>query len=84
MKLSLTFFQKLLQYLCCFQKIHTVKNPDIRLIDFTDAKCEDRENDNDIDTIGFIGEDITTLSYRAPEILLEIGWKYPIDMWSIG
>jgi serine/threonine protein kinase len=22
--------------------------------------------------------------YRAPEVILEMGWSYPVDMWSFG
>ncbi|GLA01218.1 hypothetical protein AnigIFM60653_011079 [Aspergillus niger] len=28
------------------------------------------------------GGDIMPLEYRAPEILLHIGWSYPVDIWS--
>ncbi|OMJ29045.1 Dual specificity protein kinase lkh1 [Smittium culicis] len=27
---------------------------------------------------------VSTRHYRAPEIILELGWSYPCDMWSIG
>lgn len=49
-----------------------IKNTDIRLIDF-----------------GFVTQDqnvhtevITTRYYRAPEVILELGWSHPSDVWS--
>ncbi|KAJ9366538.1 hypothetical protein DTO282E5_8762 [Paecilomyces variotii] len=30
------------------------------------------------------GGDIMPLEYRAPEILLYVGWSYPVDVWSVG
>jgi len=27
---------------------------------------------------------VSTRHYRAPEIILGIGWSYPCDLWSIG
>eukprot|EP00898_Chlorokybus_atmophyticus_P007870 jgi/Chlat1/8084/Chrsp75S09196 len=27
---------------------------------------------------------VTTSHYRAPEVLLGLGWSYPCDMWSLG
>jgi len=27
---------------------------------------------------------ITTRHYRAPEVILELGWTFPSDMWSLG
>jgi hypothetical protein len=30
------------------------------------------------------GGDIMPLEYRAPETLLYVGWRYPVDIWSVG
>lgn len=27
---------------------------------------------------------VSTRHYRAPEVILELGWSYPCDMWSLG
>lgn len=27
---------------------------------------------------------VTTRSYRAPEIIMGLGWSYPCDIWSVG
>ncbi|CAI9093480.1 OLC1v1028985C1 [Oldenlandia corymbosa var. corymbosa] len=27
---------------------------------------------------------VTTRHYRAPEVILGLGWSYPCDMWSVG
>lgn len=27
---------------------------------------------------------VSTRHYRAPEIILGLGWSYPCDVWSIG
>ena len=27
---------------------------------------------------------ITTRTYRAPEVILDLGWSLPCDMWSLG
>ncbi len=27
---------------------------------------------------------VSTRHYRAPEVVLGLGWSYPADMWSIG
>ncbi|CAO2828882.1 unnamed protein product [Amaranthus hypochondriacus] len=27
---------------------------------------------------------VTTRSYRAPEVILGLGWSYPCDLWSVG
>ncbi|EFR03999.1 serine/threonine protein kinase [Nannizzia gypsea CBS 118893] len=30
------------------------------------------------------GRDIMPLEFRAPEVLLYVGWSYPVDIWSIA
>ncbi|GJJ75334.1 dual-specificity kinase [Entomortierella parvispora] len=49
-------------------------NPDIRLIDFGSATFQDEHHS----TV------VSTRHYRAPEIILGLGWSYPCDIWSIG
>ncbi|KAK6353113.1 dual specificity protein kinase kns1 [Orbilia brochopaga] len=47
---------------------------DIRLIDFGSATFE-QEYHSSI---------VSTRHYRAPEIILGLGWSFPCDIWSIG
>ncbi len=47
---------------------------DIRLIDFGSATFEDE----------YHSSVVSTRHYRAPEIILGLGWSYPCDIWSIG
>lgn len=49
-------------------------NPEIRLIDFGSATFEDE----------YHSSVVSTRHYRAPEIILNLGWSYPCDIWSIG
>ncbi|KAG0250090.1 dual specificity protein kinase kns1 [Mortierella polycephala] len=49
-------------------------NPEIRLIDFGSATFQDEHHS----TV------VSTRHYRAPEIILGLGWSYPCDIWSIG
>ncbi|XP_023223737.1 dual specificity protein kinase CLK2-like isoform X4 [Centruroides sculpturatus] len=51
-----------------------VRNTDIRLIDFGSATF-DHEHHSTI---------VSTRHYRAPEVILELGWNQPCDVWSIG
>ncbi|KAL5014009.1 hypothetical protein ScPMuIL_008279 [Solemya velum] len=52
----------------------SVKNTDIRLIDFGSATF-DHEHHSTI---------VSTRHYRAPEVILELGWSQPCDVWSVG
>ena len=54
--------------------VNVVKNPEIRLIDFGSATF-DHEHHSLI---------VSTRHYRAPEVILELGWSQPCDVWSIG
>ncbi|CAL4085455.1 unnamed protein product, partial [Meganyctiphanes norvegica] len=54
--------------------IRTVKRTDIELIDFGSATF-DHEHHSTI---------VSTRHYRAPEVILELGWAQPCDVWSIG
>lgn len=47
---------------------------DIRLIDFGSATFDDEYHS----TV------VSTRHYRAPEIILQLGWSFPCDIWSIG
>ncbi|XP_021939745.1 dual specificity protein kinase CLK2 isoform X4 [Zootermopsis nevadensis] len=54
--------------------IRRVKRTDVRLIDFGSATF-DHEHHSTI---------VSTRHYRAPEVILELGWSQPCDVWSIG
>uniref|UniRef100_A0A1B0D792 Uncharacterized protein n=1 Tax=Phlebotomus papatasi TaxID=29031 RepID=A0A1B0D792_PHLPP len=54
--------------------VHYVKCTDVRLIDFGSATF-DHEHHSTI---------VSTRHYRAPEVILELGWSQPCDVWSIG
>ena len=47
---------------------------EIRLIDFGSATFEEE----------YHSSVVSTRHYRAPEIILGLGWSYPCDIWSIG
>ncbi|KAF2740786.1 kinase-like protein [Polyplosphaeria fusca] len=49
-------------------------DPEIRLIDFGSATFNDE----------YHSSVVSTRHYRAPEIILNLGWSYPCDIWSIG
>ncbi|KAH9323496.1 hypothetical protein KI387_018135, partial [Taxus chinensis] len=46
----------------------------IKLIDFGSATFEEQEHTSVI----------STRHYRAPEVILGLGWDYPCDIWSVG
>uniref|UniRef100_A0A8C4Q4M2 dual-specificity kinase n=1 Tax=Eptatretus burgeri TaxID=7764 RepID=A0A8C4Q4M2_EPTBU len=52
----------------------TIKNPDIRVVDFGSATFDDE----------YHSSVVSTRHYRAPEVILELGWSKPCDVWSIG
>ncbi|XP_029587126.1 dual specificity protein kinase CLK2 isoform X1 [Salmo trutta] len=52
----------------------TVKSTDVRVVDFGSATF-DHEHHSTI---------VSTRHYRAPEVILELGWSQPCDVWSIG
>nr|XP_054756508.1 dual specificity protein kinase CLK2-like [Lytechinus pictus] len=56
------------------QDVRQVLNCDIRLIDFGSATF-DHEHHSTI---------VSTRHYRALEVILELGWSQPCDVWSIG
>ena len=47
---------------------------DIRLIDLGSAKFDNEDHE----------AIVTTRPYRAPEVILELGWRQPCDVWSVG
>merc|ERR1711939_981514 len=49
-------------------------SPQIQLIDFGSATFDDE----------YHSSVVSTRHYRAPEIILGIGWSFPCDIWSIG
>lgn len=51
-----------------------VRDPTIRLIDFGSATF-DQEHHSKV---------VSTRHYRAIEVILELGWSHPCDVWSIG
>ncbi|CAF4820378.1 unnamed protein product [Pieris macdunnoughi] len=55
-------------------ELRRVKRSDVRLIDFGSATF-DHEHHSTI---------VSTRHYRAPEVILELGWSQPCDVWSIG
>lgn len=51
-----------------------LKNTEIRLIDFGSATFDNE----------YHSAVVSTRHYRAPEIILGMGWSFPCDAWSIG
>ncbi|XP_062321932.1 dual specificity protein kinase CLK2b isoform X2 [Osmerus eperlanus] len=51
-----------------------VKDTSVRVVDFGSATF-DHEHHSVV---------ISTRHYRAPEVILELGWKQPCDVWSLG
>lgn len=56
------------------RKVRIVDNPDVVLIDLGGATYENEHHT----TV------VSTRHYRAPEVILELGWSHPCDVWSIG
>ncbi|XP_036424614.1 dual specificity protein kinase CLK4 isoform X1 [Colossoma macropomum] len=52
----------------------TVKKPDVKVVDFGNATYEHEHHT----TV------VSTRHYRAPEVILELGWSHSCDVWSIG
>ncbi|KFQ03419.1 Dual specificity protein kinase CLK1, partial [Leptosomus discolor] len=51
-----------------------LKNPDIKVVDFGSATYDDE----------YHCALVSTRHYRAPEVILALGWAQPCDVWSIG
>ncbi|XP_023185994.1 dual specificity protein kinase CLK2-like isoform X1 [Xiphophorus maculatus] len=56
---------------CCERRI---RDTTVRLVDFGSATFE-QEHHSLV---------VSTRHYRAPEVILELGWSHPCDVWSIG
>ncbi|XP_069074535.1 dual specificity protein kinase CLK2 isoform X1 [Pleurodeles waltl] len=52
----------------------TLKSTAVKVVDFGSATF-DHEHHSTI---------VSTRHYRAPEVILELGWAHPCDVWSIG
>ncbi|XP_036380789.1 dual specificity protein kinase CLK4b [Megalops cyprinoides] len=52
----------------------TLKNPDVKVVDFGNATY-DHEHHTSV---------VSTRHYRAPEVILELGWNQACDVWSLG
>ncbi|THU68022.1 hypothetical protein C4D60_Mb05t30860 [Musa balbisiana] len=50
------------------------KSSAIKLIDFGSTTFEHQDH-------SYV---VSTRHYRAPEVILGLGWNYPCDMWSVG
>ncbi|KAJ4756364.1 hypothetical protein LUZ62_090769 [Rhynchospora pubera] len=51
------------------------KSSAIKVIDFGSTTTNDRQNNTYV---------VSTRHYRAPEVILGLGWGYPCDIWSVG
>lgn len=56
------------------QQRKVLLDTEIRLIDFGSATFQDE----------YHSSVVSTRHYRAPEIILGLGWSFPCDIWSIG
>lgn len=54
--------------------LKVLNNPLIQIIDFGSAIFDDE----------YHSSIVSTRHYRAPEIVLGVGWSFPCDMWSVG
>lgn len=52
----------------------TLKNPDVKIVDFGNATY-DHEHHTSV---------VSTRHYRAPEVILDLGWDHSCDVWSVG
>ncbi|MCO5603703.1 hypothetical protein L7F22_057854 [Adiantum nelumboides] len=57
-----------------FQMKRVPKSSRVKLIDFGSATY-DREDSFSV---------VSTRHYRAPEVILGLGWSFPCDIWSVG
>ncbi|OAO98519.1 FC2 [Arabidopsis thaliana] len=56
----------------CYKRVP--KSSAIKVIDFGSTTYE-RQDQTYI---------VSTRHYRAPEVILGLGWSYPCDVWSVG
>ena len=66
----------------CGKKYRVPNKVDVRLIDFGGATYERFDEETGAKQLRF--ETINTRQYRAPEVILGIGWDCQCDMWSLG
>ncbi|XP_072251955.1 dual specificity protein kinase CLK4-like isoform X2 [Leuresthes tenuis] len=52
----------------------TLRNPNVKIVDFGNATY-DHEHHTSV---------VSTRHYRAPEVILDLGWDHSCDIWSIG
>ncbi|XP_070693578.1 dual specificity protein kinase CLK4b [Pempheris klunzingeri] len=52
----------------------TLKNPNVKIVDFGNATYE-HEHHTSV---------VSTRHYRAPEVILDLGWDHSCDVWSVG
>lgn len=52
----------------------TLKHPDVKIVDFGNATYE-HEHHTSV---------VSTRHYRAPEVILDLGWDHSCDVWSVG
>uniref|UniRef100_A0A8C7K4C5 dual-specificity kinase n=1 Tax=Oncorhynchus kisutch TaxID=8019 RepID=A0A8C7K4C5_ONCKI len=52
----------------------TLKNPDVKVVDFGNATYEHNHHTSVV----------STRHYRAPEVILDLGWDHACDVWSLG
>ncbi|XP_029368918.1 dual specificity protein kinase CLK2-like isoform X3 [Echeneis naucrates] len=52
----------------------TLKSPDVKIVDFGNATYE-HEHHTSV---------VSTRHYRAPEVILDLGWDHSCDVWSVG
>uniref|UniRef100_A0A3Q0SFX0 dual-specificity kinase n=1 Tax=Amphilophus citrinellus TaxID=61819 RepID=A0A3Q0SFX0_AMPCI len=52
----------------------TLRNPDVKIVDFGNATY-DHEHHTSV---------VSTRHYRAPEVILDLGWDHSCDVWSVG
>ncbi|XP_022977295.1 SRSF protein kinase 1-like [Cucurbita maxima] len=58
--------------------------PDERKLDGVDLRCKIVDFGNACWADRQFMEEIQTRQYRAPEVILQSGYSYPVDMWSFG
>lgn len=56
------------------KQVRRMRDSRVKLIDFGSATF-DWEHHSSV---------VSTRHYRAPEVILELGWSHPCDVWSIG
>lgn len=58
----------------CRKPVRVPRSSDLKVIDFGSATFEDQ----------YHSRVVSTRHYRAPEVILELGWTFPADIWSCG